>query len=535
MKPEELNSSFSQPQEEEIDIKKIIYLILRHWYWFFLFAMLGCGGSVLFNKFTVQQYSVSSTILVPEKSTGLDMKELFQGAISQPGNNIYNQIEILKSYYTINQTLQNLNWRTSWYQKDFFAWRSRYQNEPFEVIEPEGFSNPSGITIGITPLSNDQYAIKMEGETADGTEKIEYSGTAFYNRLFSYSGFRFTLKEKDGMHPKIGEEYRFCFNDLQHATLSYQRRLKATLKDKNSDIILCSIDGEDPYREGDFLNELIRVYIQGKMKLQNEAQQKSLEFINNQLSGISDSLNSASSKYASFRSRNQILNFDSEGQMVMENLKDIESQRLQSQMQLEYFQSLLGYLNNNVDFKSVVSPSVVGIQDANLNAMVLHLSELYNRRQVISFSAKENNPTLLLIDKELGQTRKNLIENVSNLIINTKKTISSLTQQKNNIDQRLNRLPEKEQQLIGIQRQFELTNEIYTFLRQKQAEISISLASSIPDVQVIDVARPETATPIGMNGKMKLLIGFFLGLLLPAVVILIRNFFDDTIRTQEDV
>jgi tyrosine-protein kinase Etk/Wzc len=537
MKPEELNSSYPQQQDEEIDIKKIIYIILRHWYWFVLFGILGGGSAILYDKFSVPQYSVSCSILVPEKSTGLDLKDLFQGALPQASNKIYNQIEILRSYYTINQTLKRLDWRTSWSQHDFLVWRSRYLTEPFEVVEPEGFFNPPGISIYITPITFDNYKIEIASreKTLWQTKKILYSGESRVGQEFTYGNFRFTLQKKPAILPKIGEEYRFRFNDLNQFTISYQRRLKAAIKDKNSDIILCSINGDDPYREGNFLNELTKVYIQGKMALQNEAQQKSLEFINEQLSGISDSLSQASNKFADFRSRNQIIDIGSEGQMVMNNLKEIETQRSQYQMQLDYFQSLLNYLNTNVDYKNMVSPSVVGIQDANLNAMVLHLSELYNRRQVVSFSAKENNPTLILIDKELEQTRKSLIENVTNLISNTKKSITSFNQQKSTINQRLNKLPEKEQQLIGIQRQFDLTNEIYTFLRQKQAEISIALASSIPDVQIIDVARPETALPIGMARTMKIIIGFIIGIIFPMIFLFLRNFFDDTIRSQEDV
>jgi len=89
--------------------------------------------------------------------------------------------------------------------------------------------------------------------------------------------------------------------------------------------------------------------------------------------------------------------------------------------------------------------------------------------------------------------------------------------------------------MLNIQRHFDMTSEIYTFLLQKRAELNIALASSMPDVQVIDSARPETATLIGLPGGVILLLGLMIGFALPLGLILLVNFLDVHIRTQEDV
>ena len=53
-----------------------------------------------------------------------------------------------------------------------------------------------------------------------------------------------------------GEKYYFVFNDLNDATLAYQFKLNASLTDKKSDIILCTLKGEEPEKEVDFLKML---------------------------------------------------------------------------------------------------------------------------------------------------------------------------------------------------------------------------------------------------------------------------------------
>ena len=532
------NNSKENGQDEELDIKKIIFLLLRQWHWLLLFAFLGLGGGYIYSKLTKPTYSISSSILIPEKSSGMDMKDLFEGALMDQNNTkINNQIEILKSSFTINQTLQNLNWHTSWYKKNIFLWNGIYKHEPFDVQEPQGFVNPTGVKVYITPESNNSYAISVDGQYTQGNTLIDifFKSQGEFGQPFQNEYFNFTLLKKIANSNSYEGEFYFVFNDQMKMVRAYQKRLDASVKDVKSDIVVCTIQGEEPQKEGDFLNELVQVYIDQKMNIQNEAQRRSLEFINAQLSGISDSLDRAGTKYTEFRSNNNIIDLGEEGTLVMTNLKEIETERAKSQIQLDYFRNVLAYLEKSGDLTKLVSPSVVGIEDVSLNALVLKLGELFNRRQVLSFTAKANNPTLIMLDKELTETRTRLNENLRNLIENATKSINSLKDRQANIGLKLNKLPEKEQKMINIQRQFTLTNEIYTFLLQKRAETNIALASSISDVLIIETADPATATRIGLTTKMILPIGLILGLSLPILFLLLVNFFDNRIRTQEDV
>lgn len=535
-----MNNSYielNNQEEEKIDYKKTIFLLRRQWKWLLLFCALGIIGAMAYLKLTKPSYIISTTILIPENSNGLDMEDLFQGAIQKPKNNIYNQIEIIRSYYTINKTLANLNWRTSWYMKELFIWKGIYKQEPFDVQEGPNFVNPGGIPIYIKPTSGNFYDLTINGTITENNVPVDIKikATGEYGRPYIDKHFNFTLLKKVNSETNPESKYYFKFNDLNDATLAYMEKLDAVLKDKKSDIIQCTIIGEEPNKESEFLNELINVYTTGKMDFQNESQRRSLDFINNQLAGIADSLSTTGDKFTEFRSKNSVIDLGAEGTMVMNNLKEVETEGAKSQMQLEYFENLLNYLNNKSDLKQLLSPSVVGIEDVALNSLVIKLGELYNRRQVISFSAKENNPTLVLIDKELKQTRNQLIENLGNLIDNAKRNIASQKERQNKISVQLNRLPQKEQQMVNIQRQFNLTSEIYTFLLQKRAETNIALASSIPDIQVIDEARPQTASKVGLSNSMILIAGFLIGIGLPVCYIIIINYFDDKIRTQKDL
>ena len=534
-----VNNSEEREVEQGFDFKNILSLIVRQWQWFLLFGVIGFGSAYIYTKLSKSMYTVTTSIMIPEKSSGMgsDMANMFKGVVDQPQNNIYNQIEIITSYAPINQTLLNLRWGTSWYKKSLFIWHGIYKQEPFLVQEGQNFVNLKGVPINITPTSDLNYAISVKEKVMinDVPTDLAFEGTGTYGRPFTNTWFNFTLDKKPNIDKVPEGQYQFVFNDLNRLTLGYKGRIKATLKTKLSDIVQCQITGEEPQKDGEFLNELLKVYINGKMDLQNEAQRRSLDFINKQLTGISDSMNSAGARYTDFRSKNNVINLDTEGTLVMNNLKELETERATSQMQLDYFNNILSYLNEPGNQKQLISPSVVGIQDPMLNSLVIKLGELYNRRQVVSFSTKENNPAIGLIDKELTQTRSQLSENLRNLINNASKSINTLKERQSTINLQLNKLPEKEQQMIDIQRQFNVTNDLYTFLLKKRAETNITLASSVPDVQIIDIARPDDAVPVGLSRTIILLMGVILGIGLPVLVIILLKMFDSKIRTQEDI
>jgi capsular exopolysaccharide synthesis family protein len=519
------------------DFSRIIHYLIQHWKLLLFSGLMGLLLAFIYNNTRIHRYAVSTSILIPGNDQITDTKDLFTAITANKSNNIYDQIGIIKSFYTINQTLNNMDWKTRIYQKNMLIWRDLYKKEPFMILEPENDKNPKGIRIYITPVSESTYKISGKGTLTNhySKERINFEGTGEFGKLFQNKYCNFILSKEPGHELKRGTQYYFIFNDLNQSTVNYYKKLEVELRDKKSNILECRIKGENPTREGDFINELIRVYIKGKMDQQNEAQLRSLEFINNQLSGISDSLNNAGQRFSNFRSQNNIIDLGAEGNLIMNKLKDLETERAQSQVQLNYFRDLLSYLKTNADLNKVVSPSVVGIQDASLNALVLKMGELYNRRQIMSFSAKENNITIKLIDKELAQIRDQLNENLKNLIINASKSVNSINQRISLLSSNLNRLPQKEQQMVTIQRQFNLTNEIYTFLLQKRAETNIALASRIPDVQIIDTAKPEVAIPVGLSDKVTLVLGFFLGLIIPLGYKELSSIFDITIQTQQDI
>ncbi|NEW82971.1 MAG: polysaccharide biosynthesis tyrosine autokinase [Mariniphaga sp.] len=523
-------------QEPPLNIKEFLFRMLSKWYWFAICGFLGLMMAWVHNRYTTSIWQVEATVLVSEgsKSTGVD--NLFESLNLGKTVNMENQIGLLKSYNLNRQAIENLGWRTSWFSEGRFVDQEYYGNEPYKLTEPEGVVNSSNITLTLTVVSEDRYRITCQTEERiDGhLQKIDIDQEGRTGVPFISPFFHFTL-EKGNSQPVPGTVCYFRFNDANSLALSYRGKLSAELTNKTSEILQLSVKGTQPEREVAFVNELARVYIQFGLLEKNRTSENTVQFIDAQLTGIADSLRIAGQSVTNFRSENQIFNLSQEGGLVMTKLQTLESEKAIAEMRLVYFKSLKNYIMSANGMKQAVSPSVIGITDPSLNTMVVRLADLYSRREIMSYSAQDINPALIMLDNEIKSTRNSLGENLTNLESNSKTELENLSGRIAAVNKSAEKLPKTEQQLINIKRRFDVNNELYTFLLTKRAEAAITKASNVADAQVIDRARLETAGIVGPNKRNNLLIGLLLGLGLPFIIILLSDYFNDTIKSRDEI
>jgi capsular exopolysaccharide synthesis family protein len=183
----------------------------------------------------------------------------------------------------------------------------------------------------------------------------------------------------------------------------------------------------------------------------------------------------------------------------------------------------------------MINPSIIGITDASLNGLLPKLMDLYSKREVLTYTVEENNPSLILLEKDIQLTSNAILENLNNLLKNAELEMVNMETRYADVQERLTKLPDTERKLVSIQRDFNLNNELYTYMMQKKAESAISLASNIPQVQIIDPARVEASELVGPNLYKNIFFGFAFGLFIPFIFIFISDIFNTKIESVDEV
>ncbi len=522
--------------EEKSETRNFFIRHLKKWPWFIAFSLAGIILGYLLFRNSPATFEVNSRLLVKNEDRVLSNLLSFDSPSMsrENGLNIESQIGILQSYSLFNEALQNLNWETSWYKKEFLYNKELFNSNMFQLSVPSNAFNAKNKLIEITVLSDAQYLFRAKGETFQNGhhQPFDIEETINFGEPFSNDFFNFTLEKG---YARIDEVYYLKFNSIQTLTNQYLEKTKIFQESINSDIITISIQGNNTQKEATFINELIKVFINFGVDKKSQNSDNSIRFIDEQLERIQSSLLTAEKELTNFRRNNQSMNLGQEAQLVYSNLEEIENEIYLTELQMNYYKELLQYLDDSQKIEEMVNPSVIGITDTNLSTMLTQLADLYNRREVLTLSVQENNPSLIAIDREIKITRDRLEETIKNQVRTTESKMKSMNERYNEIQNRMSSLPETERQMIGIQRGFDLNNELYTYMMQKKAEASITKASIVPEVQIMDPAVPEAASYVGPNLLIYVFGGFTGGIFIPFIFISLFIFFNNKIETIQEV
>jgi tyrosine-protein kinase Etk/Wzc len=522
--------------QEKKEAKSVFLKYLRQWPLFLILCLAGGAIGFFYYKKSPNIYEVKSRILIKSEDNSLGSVFNLDNPMLNMGKRagIENQLGILKSYTLFRKALDNLNWHTSWFRKELFYNAELYNNEPFELIVPPSAKNAENVFLTIVALDDKRYKIEAEGETTMNgyLQTIDFENEGRFGKPFYNEFFNFTLNRGKG---EIDNTYLLRFNNLHWLTSHYLQKTKIDLEDFNSDLISIRIHGENIHKEADFINELNNVFIEFGMENKFHNSEKSMEFIDSQLSRIEQTLGSAEEEFSNFRTNNQVMNLGQEAQLIYSKLEEIENEKYLTQLQIDYYTELQQYLDDSRKIGNMVNPSVIGIKDPDLSGMLSKLTELYSRREQLSYSVQDKNPSFIMLEKDIKITRDGLEESLKNQLRATKSKMESMQERYSEVQSRVRRLPETERNLISIQRDFDLNNELYTYMLQKKAEVSITKASIAPQVQIIDSAIVEAATKVGPSLMKNFGAGIFAGITIPFIIITLMSFFNNSLETREEV
>lgn len=526
-------------REDNIDFKKFLLKVLFNWYWFAISLGISMSIAYLYNRYNEPIYRVEASIIVrdDEKSKGLTGAEnIIQGLeMFRSRKNVQNEMTILKSYSLANRTLNELEDFKITYiiiGRRGIKEAKLYNRSPFVVHLDSSLHQRSGLPVNLTILSDKKFHLQInENENIDTVLQ--------FGQKFTSDNFSFTVvlrnPEQFRMEYWLSNTFKFIINDINQLTNFYKNKLVISINDKKGSVLFLSGEGFVPQQEVDYLNKLSEVYIRSGLEEKNQTAENTIKFIDKQLTEILDSLKMAEESLQDFRLRNRLIDMSSESELITDNISKFQTEKSLLIINENYYKYLNDYLTNKTSYDDIIAPSVMGIDDPLLNSLVVQLAELNREKFMLSYSATENNPSIVRINQNIQDLRYSLIENVKNQIKANNLALENVNQRIDQIEKEILKLPVTERQLINIERKFSLNNNIYTYLLEKRSESGIAKASNIPDNRILDMARVQNASKIKPKNSLNYMIALILGILAPLAIIFIVELLNNKILDKKDI
>jgi tyrosine-protein kinase Etk/Wzc len=529
---------YTAPQEPEgMTVKQLKANAIKKWYLFVIFISLGLFLAIVYNKVAPEKYKISSTILIKKENTANDLAHVFKEAKITRGNQlIHDQVGVLKSFTLNLMAMQSLNWQHSWFQKTLLGKKDLYGNDPFVLEIPQGAAQADMVPVTIKPQTTTYYTVSCdEKRVVDGREvEFKFEKRVNFGEEFKNKHFNFIISKKNDF-VNTDEEYILVFNNLSKLALNYKDGVEVVFPDAEANLLTVELETINLARDVDFLNRLSSLYIQTGLDEKNRMANNTVRFIDNLIAGVNDSLQIAGNSFTNYRSRNKTVDLGREASGVVEKLKSLDSDQSMINLRLEYYNNLKYYLDNKEEIKDLVAPAIVGVTDNALNDLVSKLNELYSKREVLSYTVQDKNPTLVSLNNEIIYTKKVLDEKVNNLVGNANMELRNIKERTSRVNSELRRLPKTEQDLIGIKRNFDLNNELYTFLLEKRAEAEIARAAANPDAQILDPASTQVAELLGPIKIKNIITGILGGFVIAFLILVTDEFFSEKVRTFDEI
>ena len=258
-----------------------------------------------------------------------------------------------------------------------------------------------------------------------------------------------------------------------------------------------------------------------------------LTFIDQQMDTVKYELGGVEKNLLGYREKNRIINPQQQAEQIFGNLSELEKEITKQGVQVQVVDNLIAYINDTRNPYRQVG-STLGIEEPSLALQIGEFNKLQVERETLLQSTTRSNPMVMNLETSIEKLRLDILQNLKNIRQAYQVSVNNLAARNREAGREISQIPAQEKQLLDITRRQKILEELYSFLLQKKLETSIGSASTISNVKVIEPAS-SSGGPVKPNRKGTYSIAFFLGLLIPAVIIFLMEYLNDRLKSRDDI
>ncbi len=516
-------------EEDFIPIKKYIFIIFRNWQWFLLSTCLCLLFSLLINRYSANIYSNSIKMNIINSSNA-DPLESILGTKNPEiySQNFSDKMFMITSYPLIYKTINDLNLNIEYFVQGNIKTAESYNYRPI-TFTSLNFNQNFGQEFMIKLLNKYQYSIE--------SEKLEKAIYEFDNEIITDYG-SYIVSLNDYFDTNLITDYPTLIVKVKNPhniTKLYKSKIKLNRISKDASIVNITVTGEDILKETEFLNKLCENYIQNDLNTKNEVSKNTIDFIENQLNQIKDSLNFIEAQLQIFKKNNGVVQISVESENFYDDIKRLQNEKSKIIIENKYFDYLSEYLNKKSSLEDVIIPVSYGISDKLLNDLIDNLVELQLERKILNPNGLLRNPAISDLDGKIDRLKSTLNDMILNLKSKNNILLNDFSSRIKVSEDMLKTLPSVERELINIKRHYDLSENIYLLLMTKKTEAGILSAGNVPDAKIIEPAIVQSGIIVSPNKSQNNLFAFFIGILFPLLIFIIKELLNNKIVSPLEI
>ncbi len=466
-------------------------------------------------------------------------------AMGKSEQNIDDEIVVFQTRDIADKSLEHINIGIRYYTTKTFKQVELYKSSPFIVNIKSLKHKANGLRINLYPIDKENFKLTIE---LPFETKITNAIRSFlsplikpknyitYNKIHAFAKeietpwFTITIEKK---YQLKNNNYYFTMMPNRSMGGFIQGGISASLHAEFGNFIKLKFIDTVPLRSKDILETVINTYVTQSLDFKFKSIKNKLSYVDKQLKSINNNFKGSKEELENYRASNILINLSEKASMESHRLSNMESELYKANIQIGKLKDISKHLkiHNDIDGIDLNSLGQAGsiIRDT---IMKIHESRL-KRSGMFAYYGKEH-PKIIHMNRQLDFMTKTLYETITNSLHTLNMSKISLKEKIEKSRIILKSFPKQEQELEQLSRNFMINEKIYSFLLQKRAEISIAESEIVSDVSIAE--RPMTPRgSIKPKPALVVLTGLMIGLMLGIMQAFVRSFFDNTIKTIEDI
>lgn len=530
-----VQNNISRPKQADdfIRIQDLFYLCVNKWYWFVISLAVTIGIAIIYLLTTPPVYTRSASLLIKEDSKGNSLGDaanlMGDFDLFKTNTNVNNEIQSLQSPAVMLDVVKRLHLDINYYIDGGFYKKVLYGRDCPYTVNFNDLKDNESVAFTINPSQDGHIILEdflRDGEDVEGTISIMLNDT---------------------VDTPIGSLVVTAANDsstynapIYVARIGYQKivedyvsNLSVTLSDEKSTVINLAFKDVCIQRAEDVLNTVIAVYNENWIKDKNQIAVSTSAFISDRLGVIEQELGNVDENISSYKSEHLLPDVQAAASMYMEQSTATNAQILGLNTQLSMARYIRNYLTNSTS-KNQLLPANSGIESPGIEQQIANYNTAQLRRNDLVANSSERNPLVIDMDQSLEDMRRAIVTSMDNHITTLNTQIRSLQQSEQQTTARIAANPTQGKYLLSVERQQKVKEALYLFLLQKREENELSQAFTAYNTRVI-TPPSGSLIPTAPIKRNIALIAFAMGVLIPVVIIFVRENMNTKVRGRKDL
>lgn len=532
-----LSSRGMLPTNKPLNPKAIVSLCLSKWRWFIASIACVVGIALLYILCTPPVYICSASLLVKESNNGQsasgNVSSMFaEMGLSNTNTNVNNELKIIQSPIILTETVKRLNLEVDYFTRGLFHDKTVYGSElPVKVVFSELDDN-AAFSVKLH-LSEDGIVQFSDLECGDNDLAANTFEGKLNDTLSIGIGKAVVLPT---MHYKAGNNYPILHIHRSgiHGTMEKcKMNFSAILSSDATTVIDLFYQDVSIQRAKDILNTIITVYNENWLKDKNQITVSTSQFINERLGVIERELGDVDEDISSFKSTHLLPDVNAASSLYMSQSQATSNQLLELNTRLSMAHQVRNYVVSNAG-KDQLLPANSGLESPGIERQIAEYNDTQLQRNNLVSNSSEQNPLVLDMDQSLETMRRAILSSIDNLIATLNTQIASLRHNEQQTTAQIAANPDQTKYLQAVGRQQKVKEELYLFLLQKREENELSQAFTAYNTRLITPPN-GSFTPVAPKKKNILFMAFIIGMVIPAVIIIMRESMNSAVKDRKDL